>query len=121
MRGISILPCAGVSAGAAVPSKPGRRQDGSRLPAGCRKISPPAWVFDGPVAEQGGVHTPQGSYSAVSNTFVARSLLPVYQRQVFRAPVFGDEGADGTKAGTTVFEDDSVRLWHQDDDVLILS
>ena len=29
--------------------------------------------------------------------------------------------ANGSTAGTTVFEDESVRIWHQQDDVLILS
>ena len=46
---------------------------------------------------------------------------PVYQRQVFRAPLLGDSAANGNTAGTTVFEDESVRIWHQDDEVLILS
>jgi len=81
----------------------------------------PAWVFEGPVAEKGGVHTPEGSWSAVSKSFVPRSDLAVYQRQQFRAPVFGSGAVDGRTAGTTVFEDDSVRLWHSGDDVLVIS
>jgi len=81
----------------------------------------PAWVFEGPVAEKGGVHTPQGSYSAISKSFVPRSSLAVYERQQFRAPVFGSGVADGKTAGTTVFEDDSVRLWHSGDEVLVIS
>jgi 3-hydroxyacyl-CoA dehydrogenase len=47
--------------------------------------------------------------------------LAVYARQPFRAPVLGEGAADGSKAGTTVFEDDSVRIWHQGDEVLVLS
>jgi 3-hydroxyacyl-CoA dehydrogenase len=81
----------------------------------------PAWVFDGLVKENGGVHSAKGSYSPKKNVFVPRSSLPVYQRQVFRAPLVGENVADGKTAGTTVFEDDSVRIWHQNDDVLILS
>ncbi|SFM58229.1 3-hydroxyacyl-CoA dehydrogenase/enoyl-CoA hydratase family protein [Rugamonas rubra] len=81
----------------------------------------PAWVFEGPVAEKGGVHTPEGSYSAISKSFVPRSTLAVYERQQFRAPVFGAGVADGKTAGTTVFEDDSVRLWHSGDEVLVIS
>ncbi|GGC81404.1 3-hydroxyacyl-CoA dehydrogenase NAD-binding domain-containing protein [Undibacterium terreum] len=77
----------------------------------------PAWVFDG----RTGVHTPEGSWSASSKTYVPRSELAVYQRQAFRAPVLGAGVADGKTAGTTVFEDDSVRIWHQNDEVLILS
>jgi 3-hydroxyacyl-CoA dehydrogenase len=77
----------------------------------------PAWVSDG----RSGVHAPDGSYSPARKTNVPRSTLPVYQRQVFRAPVAGAAAAAGSTAGTTVFEDDSVRIWHQDDAVLILS
>jgi len=81
----------------------------------------PAWVFEGPVAEKGGVHTPEGSWSAVSKSFVPRSDLAVYQRQEFRAPVLGSGEVDGRKAGTTVHEDDDVRLWHSGDEVLVIS
>ena len=81
----------------------------------------PAWVFEGAVAEQGGVHGPAGSYSAVSNGFVPPSSLAVYDRQVFRAPVFGSGAIDGKTAGTTVFEDESVRVWHTGDEVLVIS
>ena len=81
----------------------------------------PAWVFEGPVAEKGGVHTPEGSWSAVSKSFVPRSTLDVYKRQEFRAPVFGSGAVDGKTAGTTVFEDADVRLWHSGDDVLVIS
>jgi 3-hydroxyacyl-CoA dehydrogenase len=77
----------------------------------------PAWVFDG----RPGVHAADGSWSPVKQANVARSELAVYRRQVFRAPVLGEGAPDGKTAGTTVFEDTSVRIWHQDDDVLILS
>jgi 3-hydroxyacyl-CoA dehydrogenase len=80
----------------------------------------PAWVFEGQVAEKG-VHTPEGSYSAASNSYVPRSTLDVYKRQEFSAGLFGSGAIDGTKAGTTVFEDDSVRLWHSGDEVLVIS
>ncbi|MBB3222906.1 3-hydroxyacyl-CoA dehydrogenase/enoyl-CoA hydratase family protein [Pseudoduganella umbonata] len=78
----------------------------------------PAWVFE--VADKG-VHTPEGSYSAKSNSYVPRSNLAVYERQAFRAPVLGSGDTDPSKAGTTVFEDDDVRLWHSGDDVLVIS
>ena len=77
----------------------------------------PAWVFDG----RTGVHAAEGSYSAKTGKNVPRSSLPVYARQAFRAPVLGATAPDGKTAGTTVFEDESVRIWHQDDEVLILS
>jgi 3-hydroxyacyl-CoA dehydrogenase len=81
----------------------------------------PSWVFDGPVAQNSGVHIAEGSWSPKKKAYVPRSNLSVYQRQAFRAPVLGENSADGKTAGTTVFEDDSVRIWHQNDDVLILS
>ncbi|HEU4777213.1 MAG TPA: 3-hydroxyacyl-CoA dehydrogenase/enoyl-CoA hydratase family protein [Telluria sp.] len=80
----------------------------------------PAWVFEGQVAEKG-VHTSEGSYSAISNSYVPRSSLAVYDRQAFRAPVLGSGAIDGKTAGVTFHEDDSVRIWHQNDDVLIIS
>jgi len=81
------------------------------------KAPMPAWVFDG----RTGVHRPEGSWSPEKKTMVARSALPVYERQAFVAPLLGEGKADGKSAGVTVLEDDSVRLWHQNDDVLILS
>jgi 3-hydroxyacyl-CoA dehydrogenase len=75
----------------------------------------PAWVFDG----RDGVHTQQGSWSARKQTYIPRSGLAVYRRQIVRALLLGE--TTKTELGTTVFEDASVRLWHQDDGVLILS
>ncbi|MFZ1180963.1 MAG: 3-hydroxyacyl-CoA dehydrogenase/enoyl-CoA hydratase family protein [Herbaspirillum sp.] len=77
----------------------------------------PAWVFDG----RDGVHGAQGSWSPSKKANVARSGLPVYRRQIFCASLTGEGAADGRTAGETFFEDDSVRIWHQNDDVLILS
>ena len=77
----------------------------------------PAWVFDG----RTGVHAEDGSYSVSRKTNIGRSELAVYQRQAFRAPVLGSGSVDGRTDGTTVFEDESVRIWHQGDEVLILS
>jgi len=77
----------------------------------------PNWVFDG----RNGVHAADGSWSPKQKKNIPRSNLPVYQRQAFRAALVGDNGANGHTAGTTVFEDESVRIWHQDDEVLVLS
>jgi 3-hydroxyacyl-CoA dehydrogenase len=71
----------------------------------------PKWVFEGPVAKANGVHTPQGSWSPAKKAFVARSNLPVYSRQVFRAPLLGEGTPTGANGGKTIFEDESVRLW----------
>ena len=77
----------------------------------------PAWVFDG----RTGVHAANGAWSPARKANVPRSTLAVYSRQPFRAKVEGEGAADGMTAGTTVFEDESVRIWHQGDEVLILS
>ncbi|HSU40732.1 MAG TPA: 3-hydroxyacyl-CoA dehydrogenase/enoyl-CoA hydratase family protein, partial [Polyangiaceae bacterium] len=80
----------------------------------------PEWVSAPEVSAARGVHTPQGSFSPRARAFVPRSELPVYRRQVFRAPLLG-ESAGPERAGRTLFEDDSVRAWALDDDALILS
>ena len=84
----------------------------------------PDWVFNGPVAEAGGVHTPEGSWSASSQTFIPRRKLPVYERQHFPEDVLGSNAPKFETAGTTLHEDDAIRLWTLDDDqgdVLIAS
>ena len=85
----------------------------------------PQWVFDGPVAKAGGVHTPEGSWSPSKKKFIPRSTLPVYAKQIFRAPLIGEGAVTDATSGKTVFEDDSVRLWTLESglaaDVLIFS
>jgi len=81
----------------------------------------PDWVFKGPVADAGGVHTAQGSWSASEGKFIARRSLPVYARQHFREDVAGSATPSAATAGKTVFEDDAIRLWTLDDAVLIAS
>ena len=81
----------------------------------------PDWVFRGPVAQAGGVHTAQGSWSASAQRFVARRTLPVYARQHFREDVLGAGAPDARSAGRTLFEDGAVRLWTIDDAVVIAS
>jgi 3-hydroxyacyl-CoA dehydrogenase len=81
----------------------------------------PEWVFKGPVAEAGGVHTAQGSWSASANKFVARRALPVYARQHFPEKLLGEALPDFKTAGKTLHEDDAIRLWTLDDEVLIAS
>jgi 3-hydroxyacyl-CoA dehydrogenase len=88
----------------------------------------PKWVFEGPVAAANGVHTREGSWSPSKKKFIPRSTLSVYSKQIFRAPLLGEGSATPATAGTTVFEDDSVRVWtlgalasDSSSDVLILS
>lgn len=81
----------------------------------------PDWVFHGPVAEAGGVHTAQGSWSASAEKFVARRALPVYERQLFPEKLLGEALPDFRTAGSTLHEDDAIRLWTLDGEVVIAS
>jgi 3-hydroxyacyl-CoA dehydrogenase len=84
----------------------------------------PDWVFKGPVATAGGVHTAEGSWSASAKKFIPRRQLPVYQRQFFPQDVLGAQAPQAETAGTTVHEDAAIRLWTLDGDqgdVLIAS
>jgi len=85
----------------------------------------PDWVFKGPVAESnhgaGGVHTAEGSWSASAKKFIPKRKLPVYARQHFPEDVLGSNAASFTTAGTTLHEDDAIRLWTLDDEIVIAS
>ena len=62
----------------------------------------PAWVNS-----VTGVHAPEGSYSAATGKMIARSTLPVYQRQLFPELLLGEKVAQGT----TVLDNEGVRMW----------
>ena len=81
----------------------------------------PDWVFNGPVAEACGVHTPQGSWNPTTGQFVLPRSLPVYARQHFPESVLGAKALKAEVAGKTVHEDEAIRLWTLDDEVLIAS
>ena len=82
----------------------------------------PKWVFEGPVAEAGGVHTAQGSWSAAQQKFIARRVLPVYERQLFPEKLLGETHLpDWQTAGTTIAESKALRTWTLDGKVLIAS
>ncbi|MDP2324063.1 MAG: enoyl-CoA hydratase-related protein, partial [Gammaproteobacteria bacterium] len=81
----------------------------------------PDWVFSGPVAEAGGVHTPQGSWNPTTGKFVAPRSLPVYARQHFPESVLGANALKAETAGKTLHEDEAIRLWTLDDEVVIAS
>jgi 3-hydroxyacyl-CoA dehydrogenase len=76
----------------------------------------PDWVFNGPVADAGGVHTPQGSWNPTTGKFVAPRSLPVYARQRFPESVLGADAPKAEVAGKTLHEDDAIRLWTLDAD-----
>jgi len=73
----------------------------------------PDWVFDG----RDGVHEAAGSFSPARGELLPRSNLAVYNRQRFPDPVLGERA----NPGQTVFETDSVRMWHDGDGIAVLS
>jgi 3-hydroxyacyl-CoA dehydrogenase len=73
----------------------------------------PDWVFDG--REE--VHGSVGSWSPARNKAAARSENPVYARQRFPDPLLGEKFSQGR----TVFENDGVRMWADDDDIAVVS
>jgi 3-hydroxyacyl-CoA dehydrogenase len=81
----------------------------------------PDWVFKGPVADAGGVHTPAGSWNPTTGQFVAPRSLPVYARQHFPESVLGANAPSAATAGKTLHEDEAIRLWTLDDEVIIAS
>ncbi len=81
----------------------------------------PAWVFEGPVAANNGVHRAEGSWSAAHSRWVATSTLPVYARQHFRETVLGAGATAALAAGTELFKNDEMRVWTLDGEVLIAS
>ncbi len=81
----------------------------------------PDWVFKGPVADAGGVHTPAGSWNPTAGQFVPPRTLPVYERQFFPESVLGSNAPSAATAGKTLHEDAAIRLWTQDDDIVIAS
>ncbi len=81
----------------------------------------PAWVTEGPVAENGGVHSKDGSWSAAEGKFKPRGALPVYERQAFPESLFGEGAVEPPKAGTEEFKNEEVRVWSLDGEVLIAS
>ncbi|MDA7417820.1 3-hydroxyacyl-CoA dehydrogenase/enoyl-CoA hydratase family protein [Xenophilus arseniciresistens] len=81
----------------------------------------PEWVFKGPVAEAGGVHTREGSWSASEQRFVPERRLPVHARQLFPERVLGAQAPRAEEAGTTISDEGDVRVWTLDGEVLIAS
>ncbi|MFT4268696.1 MAG: 3-hydroxyacyl-CoA dehydrogenase/enoyl-CoA hydratase family protein [Xenophilus sp.] len=81
----------------------------------------PKWVFEGPVAEAGGVHTPEGSWSAAEQRFVSARRLPVMARQLFPETVRGSGAKTAEESGTTISDEGDVRVWTLDGEVLIAS
>ncbi len=73
----------------------------------------PSWV-----KQVDGVHRPEGSYSAAEDAYKPRSMLPVYQRQLYPEQVLGEAPHH---YGQTVYENSGVRLWTTGDRIGVLS
>ncbi|NJM43053.1 MAG: 3-hydroxyacyl-CoA dehydrogenase/enoyl-CoA hydratase family protein [Brachymonas sp.] len=85
----------------------------------------PDWVFKGAVADKGGVHQAEGSWNPSTKSFVPKRNLPVYARQHFPETVSGfAQGighADPATGGKTIYEDDAIRTWTLDDQILLVT
>lgn len=73
----------------------------------------PAWVTDG----RRGVHRAEGSWSPGAKSDLPRAAHPAYRRQLFPDPLMGEK----FDTGTTLYENDGLRLWHLGDEVGIVS
>jgi 3-hydroxyacyl-CoA dehydrogenase len=78
----------------------------------------PDWVFKGPVADAGGVHTAQGSWNPSAGRFEPRRRLPVHDRQLFPELLLGEAGPRFEQAGTTVMDNGALRVWTSDEPAL---
>ena len=74
----------------------------------------PAWAT---VPDCKGVHTAEGSFSPARVKMQPRSDLPVYQRQLFPDRLISETAT----YGETVFETESLRMWHMGDGIAIVS
>jgi 3-hydroxyacyl-CoA dehydrogenase len=74
----------------------------------------PAWARD---PGRKGVHFPEGSYDAGSNSLVGRSTLDVYRRQLWPDAVLGESRG---KLGETVYENAGVRALTSGDGILVV-
>ena len=89
---------------------------GEELAAGnlMADVALPGWVND-----IDDIHNSRGSYSPKDKTYVPLSSSAVYQRQALPENVHGSKPAG--ELGETAFETESVRMWHQGDDIAIVS
>ena len=74
----------------------------------------PGWVTD---PARRGVHEVQGSYSSGSNRYQPRSTLSVYRRQLFPDRLLGE----AEEYGETIFDTNAARMWHNGQDIAVLS
>ena len=76
------------------------------------RVPLPEWV-----GQVDAAHEADASWSAADARYKPRSTLPVYRRQVCPQCVLGED----EHVGETVFETETARVWHSNDDVLVIS
>ena len=64
------------------------------------------------------IHSEAGSFSPTKSAYQSLSTHPVYARQIVRENVTPN---DAYALGSTIFENDSVRMWDAGDDVAVLT
>jgi 3-hydroxyacyl-CoA dehydrogenase len=74
----------------------------------------PNWVTE---ANRSGVHTNEGSFSPALKKDCPRPTGTLYQRQAFPEKLYGES----TVYGTTLWENDGVRVWTTGDNIGIMS
>lgn len=80
---------------------------------GNEEVSTPNWLND--VAD---FYTEEGAYSPMEKSFVAYSDHSIYQRQLHRPTLMGESNKE---QGQTIFENDSVRFFHEGDGIAVFS
>ena len=75
-------------------------------------VALPDWV-----QTNNAVYTKEGAYAPESKVYLPRKPLPVYERQLY--PEHMPE--EVVNKGFTLFENNSVRVWHTGDEIAILS
>ena len=76
-------------------------------------VALPQWVQALPQ----GPYNAEGAFAPTEKVFLGRSALAVYQRQLMPELMLGESHDQGE----TIFANDGLRLWTQNDDVLIAS
>lgn len=79
------------------------------------KVALPEWVTS--IAKQG-VYYNNGAYAPSKKTYQPRSSLPVYEKQLFPEPIYGETFT----SGNIIYETEAIKLWElNNDNIAILS
>ena len=78
-----------------------------------QNISTPSWINDVPA-----FYTNEGAYAPADSVQIPYSNHVVYERQLYRPTLMGENSVE---QGETIFENDSVRFFHENDGIAIFS